>query len=143
MTLNAAPARVGTNTDWLAISPNGWLYQILLKKDGSLWALHASHPQAGRARPLSQLTRLELKHDVVAFAGGGTRAFGVVLTPDGEVWTWGRVLGKDVPERRMLQYLAKLLRRVGIKVEWGEAEPTMRNKPWQLPVCPPVAPSSE
>jgi alpha-tubulin suppressor-like RCC1 family protein len=132
----ATPTRVGTNADWQAISPNGWLYQVLLKKDGSLWALHASYPKPGTNLIVPQLTRLNLKKGFVAFAGGGTRAFGVILTPDGEVWTWGKVLGKDIPESPMFRYFAKLLRHVSIRVDWGEAKPTMRDKPWQLPVCP-------
>ncbi|HKQ36724.1 MAG TPA: hypothetical protein VJ063_01525 [Verrucomicrobiae bacterium] len=129
---NATPAQVGTNNDWQAICRVGWMYQLLRKKDGSLWAMHAERSQPAGASP--KLTRIALKKDFVAFAGGGTRPFGVVVTSSGEVWTWGRVLGKDIPEQRTFQYIAKLLRSVKINVHWGESRPTIRDRPWQLPV---------
>ena len=130
----ATPTRVGTNSDWQAICPNGWLYQILLKKDGSLWAMHSSLTKSRAGSALPELTRLDLKQGVIAFAGGGTKPFGAVLTADGEVWTWGKVLGKDIPERPALQYMAKLLRQVKVNVHWGESKPTMRDEIWQLPI---------
>jgi alpha-tubulin suppressor-like RCC1 family protein len=40
---------------------------------------------------------INFQKDIVAYAAGGDN-IGVVLTPDGEVWTWGRVLGEHSPK---------------------------------------------
>ena len=99
--LKATPMQVGTESDWqsCASSP-GCFYHILRKKDGSLWALDASEHR--RVKPVSeykpvQLRKINLPKDVVAFTAGGDN-IGVVLTRDGEVWTWGRVVGLLTPK---------------------------------------------
>jgi RNA polymerase sigma factor (sigma-70 family) len=99
--LKATPMQVGTESDWqsCASSP-GCFYHILRKKDGSLWALDASEHR--RVKPVSeykpvQLRKINLPKDVVAFTAGGDN-IGVVLTRDGEVWTWGRVDGEHSPK---------------------------------------------
>jgi alpha-tubulin suppressor-like RCC1 family protein len=99
--MNAMPMQVGTETDWqsCASSP-GCFYHILRKKDGSLWALDASEHR--RVKPDSEykpipLRKINLQKDVVAFTAGGDN-IGVVLTRDGEVWTWGRVDGEHSPK---------------------------------------------
>jgi alpha-tubulin suppressor-like RCC1 family protein len=95
--LDATPRQVGTESDWqsCASSP-GCFYHILKKTDGSLWALDASEHR--RIKPDSQyqpvkLHKLDLHKDIVAFTAGGDD-IGVILTRDGEVWTWGRVWGE-------------------------------------------------
>jgi RNA polymerase sigma factor (sigma-70 family) len=95
--LNATPMQVGTENDWqsFASSP-GCFYHILRKKDGSFWVLDASEHRW--VKPDSQYKplkgrRLDLHKDIVAFSAGGDD-IGVVLTRDGEVWTWGSVWGE-------------------------------------------------
>jgi len=133
-TLDVTPVRVGTDSDWKAISSfGGWNYEVLMKKDGSLWGLQApSLAPVSAPKPL-RVTRLDLQKDFVAFAGAGRIPIGAVLTRDGEVWTWGKVLGQHTPERKSLQQLAKLARRVHLNVDWGESKFVMRDKPWRLP----------
>jgi alpha-tubulin suppressor-like RCC1 family protein len=99
--LNATPMQVGTENNWqsCASSP-GCFYHILKKKDGSLWALDASEHR--QVKPVSeykpvQLRKINLQKDIVAFTAGGDN-IGVVLTRDGEVWTWGRVDGEHSPK---------------------------------------------
>jgi alpha-tubulin suppressor-like RCC1 family protein len=98
---NAIPLQVGNETDWQScISTPGGFYHILKKKGGSLWALDASDHRL--VKPDSEykpvkLQKIDLNKDVVAIGGGGD-GFGVVLTRDGEVWTWGRVIGEHSPK---------------------------------------------
>jgi RNA polymerase sigma factor (sigma-70 family) len=122
--LNAVPMQVGTENDWqsCASSPGGF-YHILKKKDGSFWALDASEHR--RVKPAIEykpvkLRKIDLHKDVAAFAAGGDN-IGVVLTRDGEVWTWGRVIGE-----------------LSLKDYWGPngkplyPESKVIDKPWQL-----------
>ncbi len=47
--LDAAPVRVGTNSDWQSITDcTGWWCQGLIKKDGSLWFMDASQGKTQR-----------------------------------------------------------------------------------------------
>ena len=80
-----------------------------------------------------------LPKDIVAYTAGAAHApapghhepIGVALTRDGEVWTWGMVLGEY---QRSFQYLAtKLVNRLGFKVQFHDLEPVRREKPWPLP----------
>ena len=74
---------------------------------------------------------------MVAFDGSGSRVpMGVVITREGEVWTWGRVLGKNTPGNGALQFLAKLARQAHYAVEWGQSQPVSRKDVWQLPRQP-------
>ena len=109
--LDATPVRVGSNSNWQEICPAGWSFHVLRKKDGSLWEMLAQMGQ-----PL-RVTRLELKKEVVAFAarGNALRPMGVVLTREGEVWTWGKVLAEWT------------------HMDGREPEPVIRRTPWQLP----------
>lgn len=43
------------------------------------------------------VARIDLDKDVVAYSSSGDNT-GVVLTRDGEVWTWGNVLGEFSPK---------------------------------------------
>jgi alpha-tubulin suppressor-like RCC1 family protein len=122
--LNAVPQQVGTEDDWQSCaSLPGGLYHILKKKDGSFWALDASEHR--RVKPATaykpvKLRKLSLPKDIVAFTAGGDN-IGVILTRDGEVWTWGRVIGELSP-----------------KDYWGPngkplyPESKVIDKPWQL-----------
>ena len=128
--LCAAPIQVGTNSDWKAISRFGWQYQVLLKKDGSLWSIWAESGPA--PRPL-RIASVNVPKGVVASAGAGSRVpIGVVLTREGEVWTWGRVLGEHTPGNSALQLMAKLARRLHRNVDWGESQPVAHEDVWQL-----------
>jgi len=128
---DAIPTRVGAENDWQNITASGWHYQMLLKKDGSLWGMHLIAGERGSAK--LEIKRVELNKSVVAFAGSGQRAIGVVLTHDGEVWTWGRVLGEYTAANTNLQLLATLARKAHVRADWGESLPVINEKPWQLP----------
>jgi alpha-tubulin suppressor-like RCC1 family protein len=128
--LGAAPIQVGTNRDWQAISRNGWLYQLLLKKDGSLWSMWAD---SGPSHKPLRIAPVNLTNGLIAFAGAGNRVpVGIVLMSDGEVWSWGRVLGEHTPANGALQSLAKLAGRLHQEVHWGESQPVTREEMWQL-----------
>ena len=91
------PTQIGTENDWQSISSaRGCFYHILRKKDGSLWALDASEHRtikpASEYKPVA-LKKINFHKDIAAYAAGGDN-IGIILTPDGEVWTWGRVLGQ-------------------------------------------------
>jgi RNA polymerase sigma factor (sigma-70 family) len=96
-TVSLTPQQIGTDTDWQFISSApGCFYHLLRKKDGSLWALDASEYR--RIKPDSEykpvvLKKIDLNADIAAYAASGDN-IGVVLTRDGEVWTWGNVLGE-------------------------------------------------
>jgi alpha-tubulin suppressor-like RCC1 family protein len=93
------PKQVGSESDWQSCaSMAGMFYHILKKKDGSLWAMDASEYRmikpATQYQPV-KLWKIKLKKDVdVAAYAAGIDSHGVVLTRDGEVWTWGPVMGE-------------------------------------------------
>lgn len=142
---DAIPTRVGTNSDWQTFaSCAGWWCQGLTKKDGSLWFMDASDGKSNGPRaPYNpvKFRRIELQKDGVAYAAGAAHAagnglhgpIGVVLTRDGEVWTWGMILG-DPPT--LLSRLQRLMAGFGatlhLKIPTGDPEPTYRDQPWQL-----------
>jgi RNA polymerase sigma factor (sigma-70 family) len=100
VSLNAIPTQVGIDSNWQSVfSSPGTFYHILKKKDGSFWALDGSELRT--VKPASQykpikFKKLDLPRNIVAFAAGGDN-IGVVLTRDGEVWTWGNVIGEHSP----------------------------------------------
>ena len=116
--------QIGSANDWQAcVSTPGGFYHILTKKDGSLWALDASDHRL--VKPDSEykpvkLQKIDLHKDIVAFGGGGD-GFGVVLTRDGEVWTWGKVIGEHSPKDFW-----------GSNHKWLIPESKIIDKPWQL-----------
>ena len=125
--LNAIPMQVGTDTDWQSISSaRGCFYHILKKKDGSFWALDGSELRTGKPAPEIKpfkFKKLDLPKDIVAYAAGNDN-LGVVLTRNGEVWTWGNVLGQHPHS----DYFGTRPREVKFpKIE-------VRNKPWQLTI---------
>ena len=124
--LDPKPLRVGTDGDWQTISPLGSKYRLLMKKDGSLWEMRNS--------PL-RVTRLNFDDQHwVAYSGNGVSPLGVILTDQGEVWSWGRVLGENKPERKSLQALSRFLQRLRLRGDWGASRPVMRSKLWRLPI---------
>jgi len=119
---------------WQACSSFGARYHLLRKKDGSLWELNA--PDYGSGKPPAgfpslAVKRLNLQKDIVAF-GAGRGAIGVVLTRDGEVWTWGRVFGERPVQDRLWQFYDETKVRFGVKASWHSPTPITRQEPWQL-----------
>ena len=119
----ATPMQVGTENDWQSISSaQGCYYHVLRKKDGSFWALDASEHRT--IKPASEYKtivarKIDFNKGIAAYAAGGDN-IGVVLTPDGEVWTWGRVIGELLP-----------------KDYWSKGHPAypeakIIEKPWQV-----------
>jgi alpha-tubulin suppressor-like RCC1 family protein len=91
------PVQIGTESDWQSFSSSpGCFYLLLRKKDGSLWALDASEHRtikpASQYKPMAP-RKIDFHKDIAAYAAGGDN-IGLILTPDGEVWTWGNVLGE-------------------------------------------------
>jgi alpha-tubulin suppressor-like RCC1 family protein len=152
--LDTTPSRVGTNSDWRSIPACGWWWcQGLTKKDGSLWLMDASDFDVNQPRGPSKAVRFRrvaLGKDIVAYTAGGAHAaapgihapIGVALTRDGEVWTWGLMLGDPRNLGNRLQYRAiQLANRFGLKVRPADAGPVIHQTPWQLPhVEPDVLP---
>jgi RNA polymerase sigma factor (sigma-70 family) len=99
-TSNTVPMQVGTDSDWESCaSPPNCFYHILKKRDGSFWALDASEHitvKPDREYKPVRLSKINLHKDVVAFTSGGGD-IGVMLTRNGEVWTWGSVVGELSP----------------------------------------------
>ena len=98
--LNTTPMQIGTDTDWQSCaSSSAGFYQMLRKKDGSLWAMDASDHRTikpdGNYKPVT-FRKIDLPKDIVAYVSGGDD-IGVVLARDGEVWTWGKVIGEHTP----------------------------------------------
>src|SRR3954452_24730820 len=66
---NVVPARVGTNSDWIACASAEYFYHLLRKKDRSLWALDASdyaYPDKTAHKPI-EFKRIDLDKDLVVF----------------------------------------------------------------------------
>ena len=76
----------------------------------------------------------------MAFAGS-YGATGVALLSNGEVWTWGRVLGQPGIWLRLEGDAGRFLRRIGIRSQLGQVQGrldgVMRSEPWQLADEPP------
>lgn len=146
LVLDATPMRLGTNSDWAFVSACGlWWCQGLIKKDGSLWLMDASGSlRYGPKSPYKpvRFRRVDLRKDVVAYvagaahvsAGGGYLPIGVALTRDGEVWTWGLMLGEPPTFASILQNGAvPLANQLGFKVQPVDPGPVIRRTPWRLP----------
>jgi alpha-tubulin suppressor-like RCC1 family protein len=138
------PVQIGTNSDWRGISAcGGWWCTGLTKKDGSFWVMDASDSKPNGPRPPFkpvQFRRVNLPNDIVAYTAGAAHAqapghhepIGVALTRDGEVWTWGMVLGDAPSIKGTFQDCAiKLVALFGRKVQ-RDRPPVMRMQPWQL-----------
>jgi alpha-tubulin suppressor-like RCC1 family protein len=143
---NTIPTRLGTDSDWRSISASaGWWCQGLTKRDGSLWLLDASDMDANgprRPNPQIRFRRARFQQPYVAYAGGAAHAappgvhgtLGVVLTADGEVWTWGMVLGEPLSLKGEAQaLLASLIRVFNRKIPEPAPPAVFHARPWQLP----------
>ena len=144
--LDTTPTPVGTNSDWQTIPAcGGWWCQGLTTKDSSLWLMDASDGEPNGPRPPYKpvrFQRVELQKDVVAYTAGAAHAaapgihapIGVALTRDGEVWTWGLMLGdpRGLVSRLELRAI-RLANRFGYKGRPPDARPVIRQMPWQLP----------
>jgi len=118
-----APTQIGSESDWLSFSSSqGCFYLLLQKKDGSLWALDASEHRTIKSpnayKPITP-RKINFNRDIAAYAAGGDN-IGIILTHDGEVWTWGRVLGQ-----------------LSSKDYWSNGKPAYPesktiDKPWQV-----------
>jgi hypothetical protein len=91
------PTRVGTDTDWMAISA-GSQHSLAIKRDGSLWAWgNGTIGQLGTGFTTFHSTpvRIGTDSDWVAVEAGQSRpflsgaGFSVALKSDGSLWTWG------------------------------------------------------
>ena len=101
-TNKATPVQIGRESDWQKCSCCNSRYLVLTKQNGSIWIMSQPDPHE-----LAQLKEIPLEKDVVAFAGGGGScsiagggSLGAVLTRDGEVWTWGKVIGESTTTTR-------------------------------------------
>lgn len=142
---NTFPSRVGTNSDWRSICPgSGWWCTGLVKKDGTLWFMDASEGKPnGPRKPYQpvQFRPVDVQKKYIAYAAGSVHAaapgvhgpIGVILTADGEVWTWGMVLG-DPPScaSRTEALVARVVNAFHFKMAAPDPPPIFRDKPWQL-----------
>jgi alpha-tubulin suppressor-like RCC1 family protein len=122
--MNDQPMQVGTDNHWQSCaSCSGGFYALLMKRDGSLWAMDASDHRI--VKPPSQykpiaFRKIDVPKDIVSYVAGGDNV-GVVLTRDGEVWTWGNVMGNHSPEDF-----------VGPNHQYNSPKYKVVEKPWQL-----------
>jgi len=145
-TLDTTPTRVGANSDWRGISACGlWRCLGLIKQDGSLWLMDASDTLRHGPRPPYKpvpFRRVELQKEVVAYTAGAAHAAApgihvpiwVALTRDGEVWTWGLMLGDPRSLGSKLECGAiRIANHFGYKGKPPDAAPVIRQTPWRLP----------
>jgi alpha-tubulin suppressor-like RCC1 family protein len=132
----AIPARIGTETDWQACY-SGRFYHLLRKKNGSLWIMDVPALAGSSSLPFHRLSvrwrKVSLPDDIAALGSGA--GIGAAITRDGEVWTWGAVLGEQVRVDPPLQKLAKLINArfaSYLFLRWGQPGPPVRNRPWRL-----------
>ena len=127
-TRNDTPVQVGTDQDWQACGASfAGPCALFKKRDGSLWALDDVQDQrskrlgdhAWELQPVP-FRRIPLHKEVVAFAGGYQK-LGVALTRNGEVWTWGRVVGDHATSDYR-----------GPNGDWQQPKFTTRDTPWRL-----------
>jgi len=87
----SAPARIGTDTDWVSVS-SGDAFSLARKADGSIWSWGYNGygqlglgPDGGTSR--STPTRVGAASDWATLSCGGGHA--VARKADGSLWTWG------------------------------------------------------
>jgi len=142
--LDTIPIRVGLDNDWRSISACGnWWCQGLTKTDGSTWLMDASDskPNGPRSpyKPL-RFRRIAFPSNYIAFTAGAAHdaapgvhlPVGVVLTRDGEVWTWGMVLG-DARLNFWESLGQNFANRFHLNIQFSDPKSEMRPTPWQLP----------
>jgi alpha-tubulin suppressor-like RCC1 family protein len=81
--------------------------------------------------PPARFHRVQLSKDVVAFCGG-RHLLAAALTSEGEVWTWGEALGQHTPAIPPLQWVSRLLNRIGAPARFGDPGPVTHQEPWRL-----------
>ena len=84
-----APAQVGKDRDWAAVSVGG-AHIAALKKDGTLWTWGANvHGQLGdgTTTPRNEPAQVGKDRDWVSVSAGGNHT--AALKGDGTLWTWG------------------------------------------------------
>jgi hypothetical protein len=88
-----------------------------------------------------QFRRIELQKEYVAYLAGAAHAaapgvhgpIGVFLTREGEVWTWGMILGDPPTLKSRLQTIAAdFAAKLRIKFRASDPDPVYRDNPWQL-----------
>lgn len=143
---SAIPTRVGTDSDWKTVSGGTGGAVALTKKDDSLWlmdALDGGHYVVSRKGPRRppQVRPAAFQKDHAACAAGvvdgeamGVHGrVGVVLRSNGEVWTWGMVLGEPPSLwSRALDLWAIIAHGLGFRISPPGVPPVFRDKPWQL-----------
>ncbi len=150
---DAVPMRVGAKSDWRAVSSGGFLWHLgLIKQDGSLWSMNAAHtqPNGPLGGSSAQFQLVDFHQAYAAYTAAGAHAaasgvhgpLGVILTPDGQVWTSGMVLG-DPPtfKSRLEGAAAKLLRKFNRKIPDPDPDPIYRDEPWRPQILKPDDPS--
>ncbi len=131
--------RVGSDSDWKSISRFGWFHHLLQKRDGSLWVLHSPVTHLELPPPGFQVTPIPLKNPIIAFDSrlGGGAPTQVVITKEGEVWTWGRIFGAPSTPSLFSRATYQVLRRLGIPGEKARPEPRVETNPWRIPLLDP------
>ena len=91
------PRRIGPDKDWQACASDGGFYSLLKKREGSIWMMNAGDPghQLNKSDRLN-IQKIQLPADATTFVSWSNG--GIVLTRDGEVWSWGRVYGEHPPK---------------------------------------------
>ncbi len=137
---NPTPRRVGHEADWVTLAGSGYFYQLLGKRDGTVWALDASeysYVDKPRYEPVRWF-KIEIPRDVVALGVAGRGPAGVALTRSGAIWTWGAALGQQTAGWPTLD---TLVTSAGWRTERFKPQPLIREKPWQLPCMESVTPA--
>ncbi len=63
MASNSAPARIGTESDWISCAASAGSFPLLMKRDGSLWILDAS--SSGRVAEVTSIASGLVKNNVL------------------------------------------------------------------------------
>jgi RNA polymerase sigma factor (sigma-70 family) len=113
-----ALTQIGSDNDWQACFCSGNHYLVLQKKNGSLWCVDSID-----TRKPALWKQVGIQKDFIAIGGGS--GLGAALTRNGEVWTWGKVIGENVTEFSEFSGSGK-------NIQVNEPTYTFLDKPWQL-----------
>jgi alpha-tubulin suppressor-like RCC1 family protein len=84
------PTRIGTDNDWRSVAGSGGDHAIMLKQDGSLWAVGRNDFGSlgdGTSTDRSSPVRIGLESNWVRIGVGGSTSF--AIKTDGSLWSWG------------------------------------------------------